>query len=127
MYSEVLQTRPNVQRSNVNTFYYTTPQRGMQEECGTAGEEYSFTHPREGGEILLTLNPNCATVAFALQKRDRMLIPATLFPQTARVNKDNHLEIGGCDVVALAREFGTPLYVFDDAHLRVRAREIRDT
>lgn len=49
-----------------------------------------------------------------------------LFPLTARVNARNHLEIGGCDVVELAREFGTPLYIFDEVHLRARAREIRD-
>lgn len=49
-----------------------------------------------------------------------------LFPHTAHINARNHLEIGGCDVVELAREFGTPLYIFDDAHLRARAREIRD-
>lgn len=49
-----------------------------------------------------------------------------LFPLTTRVNARDHLEIGGCDVVALAREFGTPLYVYDEAHLRARAREIRD-
>ena len=48
-----------------------------------------------------------------------------IFPLTARVNARDHLEIGGCDVVALAREFGTPLYIFDDEHLRARAREIR--
>ena len=28
-----------------------------------------------------------------------------LFPQTAKINKD-HLTIGGCDTVALAKEFG---------------------
>jgi diaminopimelate decarboxylase len=49
-----------------------------------------------------------------------------LFPHTTRVNAHNHLEIGGCDVVELAREFGTPLYIFDEVHLRTRAREIRD-
>ena len=49
-----------------------------------------------------------------------------VLPLTARVNAQHHLEVGGCDVVALAREFGTPLYVFDDEHLRVRAREIRN-
>ncbi len=49
-----------------------------------------------------------------------------VFPLTARVNADRHLEIGGCDVVALAQEFGTPLYLYDDEHLRVRAAEIRD-
>ncbi|MCX7839608.1 MAG: diaminopimelate decarboxylase [Anaerolineae bacterium] len=49
-----------------------------------------------------------------------------LFPRTARINARNHLEIGGCDVVDLAREFGTPLYIFDETHLRARANEIRD-
>ena len=49
-----------------------------------------------------------------------------LFPLTTRINEQDHLEIGGCDVVALAREYGTPLYIFDDAHLRARAREIRE-
>ncbi len=46
---------------------------------------------------------------------------------TARVNDENHLEIGGCDVTALAREFGTPLYVFDDQHLRTRAQQVRES
>jgi diaminopimelate decarboxylase len=49
-----------------------------------------------------------------------------VFPLTTRVNDQNHLEIGGCDLIALAREFGTPLYVFDEAHLEARAAEVRD-
>src|SRR3990172_8114586 len=47
-----------------------------------------------------------------------------LFPITAEV-KDNHLFIGGCDSLALAREFGTPLYVFDEETLRRSCREFR--
>lgn len=43
------------------------------------------------------------------------------WPQTARVNQSNHLEIGGCDLTELAHEFGTPLYVFDHATLIDRA------
>ena len=31
-----------------------------------------------------------------------------------KVNSLGHLEINGCDTVELAREFGTPLYVFDE-------------
>ena len=50
-------------------------------------------------------------------------IPTSLLPQTAAVRADGHLEIGGCDVVALAEEFGTPLFVYDEAHLRLRCRE----
>lgn len=49
-----------------------------------------------------------------------------LFPLTARVDTQDHLEIGGRDVVALAAEYGTPLYVFDEEHLRTRARDIRE-
>ena len=47
-----------------------------------------------------------------------------VFPRTARTNAIHHLEIGGCDTAALVHEFGTPLYIFDDEHLRARAREI---
>ncbi|SHF04469.1 diaminopimelate decarboxylase [Desulforamulus putei] len=41
---------------------------------------------------------------------------------TMRVNDKNHLEIGGCDTVDLAREFGTPLYVMDEAMFRQNCR-----
>lgn len=41
------------------------------------------------------------------------MFAANVFPSTARVNKKGHLEVAGCDVISLAREFGTPLYVFD--------------
>jgi len=37
---------------------------------------------------------------------------------TQRVNDKGHLEIGGCDVTDLAREFGTPLYVVDEDLVR---------
>lgn len=54
-----------------------------------------------------------------------MTEPLDLFPLTSRVNAQDHLEIGECDVVALAREYGTPLYVYDDAHLRTCAAKVR--
>ncbi len=47
----------------------------------------------------------------------------SLFPITAGVNERDHLELGGCDVVDLASEFGTPLYVFDEETLRGMCRE----
>lgn len=50
-----------------------------------------------------------------------------IFPLTARINNNNHLTIGGCDVVDLACEYGTPLYIFDDEHLRTQARRVRQT
>ncbi len=48
---------------------------------------------------------------------------ASLFPFTAKVNDDAHLTLGDCDVTDLVSEFGTPLYVLDDATLRGMCRE----
>ncbi|MGD9889862.1 MAG: diaminopimelate decarboxylase [Dehalococcoidia bacterium] len=45
-----------------------------------------------------------------------------VLPSTATVNERGHLAIGGCDTVELAREYGTPLYVFDEQLLRDQAR-----
>jgi diaminopimelate decarboxylase len=45
-----------------------------------------------------------------------------LLPDTAEV-VDGALRVGGCDVVALARAHGTPLFVYDEAHLRARCAE----
>ncbi len=36
---------------------------------------------------------------------------------TMRINDKDHLEIGGCDAVRLAKEFGTPLVVIDELYL----------
>jgi diaminopimelate decarboxylase len=49
-----------------------------------------------------------------------------LFPLNAEVNKQDHLVISGCDVVDLAEEFGTPLYLFDEPTLRQKCREFKD-
>ncbi|MBM3947180.1 MAG: hypothetical protein FJ315_07290, partial [SAR202 cluster bacterium] len=43
---------------------------------------------------------------------------ARLFPQSTSVNNLGHLELGGCDATALAKRFGTPLYVFCEETLR---------
>jgi diaminopimelate decarboxylase len=45
-----------------------------------------------------------------------------VYPIGTRVNERGHLEIGGCDAVELAREFGTPAYVVAEDDLRQRAR-----
>jgi diaminopimelate decarboxylase len=50
-------------------------------------------------------------------------LPRRLLPDTATVGPDGHLRIGGCDLLALAERFGTPLFVYDEAHLRARCRE----
>ena len=46
-------------------------------------------------------------------------------PITSKINEKGHLEIGGCDTVDLAAEFGTPLYVLDEITLRGKCREYK--
>lgn len=46
-----------------------------------------------------------------------------LLPTTAMVDGRGRLQVGGCDLVELAEQFGTPLFVYDEAHLRERCRE----
>jgi diaminopimelate decarboxylase len=53
------------------------------------------------------------------------MLKLPLFPLTAKVNSQGHLSIGGCDVVDLGREFGTPLYLFDEFTLRHKCREFK--
>jgi diaminopimelate decarboxylase len=50
-------------------------------------------------------------------------LPIDLLPDTAVVGDDGQLSIGGCDVLELAEAHGTPLFVYDEAHLRARCRE----
>ena len=40
----------------------------------------------------------------------------------SRLNERGHVEVGGCDTIELAREFGTPAYVVAEDDLRARAR-----
>ena len=45
-----------------------------------------------------------------------------VFPLGSRLNERGRLEVGGCDTIELAREFGTPAYVVAEDDLRARAR-----
>ena len=47
--------------------------------------------------------------------------------ETLKINAKGHLEIGGADCVQLAQQFGTPLYVVDEAYIRKMMRIYRDT
>jgi diaminopimelate decarboxylase len=49
-------------------------------------------------------------------------LPQGLLPMTAKVVGER-LEVGGCDVLDLAERHGTPVFVYDEVHLRERARE----
>ena len=50
-------------------------------------------------------------------------LPASLLPDTAAIDATGRLHIGGCDVLDLAAELGTPLFVYDEVQLRHRCQE----
>src|SRR4051812_22326361 len=45
-----------------------------------------------------------------------------VYPLGSRLNERGRLEVGGCDVLDLAREFGTPAYVYAEDDMVARAR-----
>ena len=50
-------------------------------------------------------------------------LPPRLLPDNAAVTDGGTLTIAGVDTLDLAAEYGTPLFVYDEAHLRARCRE----
>jgi len=50
-------------------------------------------------------------------------LPRRLLPDTAEVDATGGLVIGGVPVAELSARFGTPLFVYDEDHLRARCRE----
>ena len=49
-------------------------------------------------------------------------IPLRLLPDSATIGTDDSLSIGGVRVAELAAQYGTPLFVYDEDHLRARCR-----
>jgi diaminopimelate decarboxylase len=49
-------------------------------------------------------------------------IPWDLLPDSAEV-VGGRLQIGGCDVIDVAEEFGTPVFIYDEEHLATRCAE----
>lgn len=49
-----------------------------------------------------------------------------LWPTTTTATSAGHLAVGGVDLVALAREYGTPLYVYDEQTIRDRCLAFRE-
>jgi diaminopimelate decarboxylase len=52
-------------------------------------------------------------------------LPWSLLPDSAEEGPHGELVIGGCSTLELAARFGTPLFVYDEAHLRTRCRQAR--
>ena len=51
------------------------------------------------------------------------VLPRALLPDSAEVAADGRLSVGGCDLLEVAAEHGTPLFVYDEQQLRDRCRE----
>jgi diaminopimelate decarboxylase len=54
------------------------------------------------------------------------VVGAAVLPIGSRLNERGHLEVGGCDLVEVAEEHGTPAYVYAEDDLRARARAFRE-
>ena len=50
---------------------------------------------------------------------------SAVYPRGSRVNERGRIEVGGCDLVELAAEVGTPAYVYAEDDMRFRARAIQ--
>jgi len=55
-----------------------------------------------------------------------MSVNQSLKPITAGVNDKGNLTIGGCDLTDLAKKYGTPLYIIDEATLRGICRDYKN-
>ena len=49
----------------------------------------------------------------------------SLKPITTKINENSHIDIGGCDLVELAQQYGTPLYVYDEKTIRTIAQQYK--
>ena len=87
------------------------------------------------GISLLLMHDSCGDAleatadATSESAHERPLLPdegpvdAKLLPMTARIEAGGRLSVGGVDLVDLADELGTPLFVYDEAHLRDHCRQ----
>ncbi|MDG1488728.1 MAG: diaminopimelate decarboxylase, partial [Actinomycetota bacterium] len=50
-------------------------------------------------------------------------VPFSLLPDSSEVDEKGELTIGGCNIAEIAAEYGTPVFVYDEQHLRSRCRE----
>jgi diaminopimelate decarboxylase len=78
------------------------------------------THPVEKN-----LDSNCARQYLPELKADRSP-NQQLLPISATINDRDGLVIGGCDVTSLTEQFGSPLYILDEATLRQNCRLYRE-
>ncbi|MGB7248882.1 MAG: diaminopimelate decarboxylase [Phormidesmis sp.] len=75
--------------------------------------------------------PSSAVTASSLKYLSQKSADASpnqcLLPLTADVNDKDHLVVGGCDVVDLVEEFGSPLYILDEQTLRTACQQYKES
>jgi diaminopimelate decarboxylase len=67
--------------------------------------------------------PGATTNTHAPGGYDDRPLPWGLLPDSAEIGDDGWLAIGGCSIADLVAEHGTPLFVYDEDHVRARCRE----
>jgi len=72
-------------------------------------------------------SPNPLAPSWLELPADANALPASVWSHNAERSTDGELVIAGVGAENLAAEFGTPLYVVDEADVRDRARGIRDS
>ena len=73
--------------------------------------------------------PSLITPIFmALEAFCECLIPyfmAQMISESVGINAKGNMTFGNADCVELAKQYGTPLYVFDEVHIRKNCREFK--
>lgn len=62
-----------------------------------------------------------------LSSKDKKTVNQEFMPLTAKVNDQDHLEIGGCDVTTLVQQYGSPLYILDEETIRAACRQYQES
>ena len=80
--------------------------------------------PQASSLTLVSARHNDPPMSATSEKSD--VEGSAVYPTGSRVNARGHLEVGGCDVVEVVAEFGTPVYIYAEDDIRARARAYLD-
>ena len=73
------------------------------------------------------MSPNPLAPSWLLEPVDANVLPAAVWSRNAVRSAAGELELAGVCASALVRQFGTPVYVVDEADACARARGIRES
>ena len=96
----------------------TTPTSGSSSGGGRKSAYASPSWVPSSGEV----GVGCRIWSFIIAGRMSALAVSHVYPLGSRLDERGRLEVGGCDVIELAAEFGTPAYVYAEDDMRARAR-----